>query len=99
MSNTKFTPGPWVRRYHANGVNYVSKLTDSEDDAAIASIGSMVFPDGCDTANAHLIAAAPEMYQALELCINAMPIAGDSEKQDKARIAAIDALAKARGES
>lgn len=97
MSDTKFTPGPWSlnskvktainsESKHVAMVNYFESMTKS------------MLTDDEHTANANLIAAAPEMYQALELCINAMPIAGDSEKQDYARITAIDALAKARGE-
>ena len=50
-------------------------------------------------ADAHLIAAAPEMYAALEQCIKVIPMANDSEEQDAARLAAYKALAKARGEA
>lgn len=61
MSEAKFTQGEWVRRYHANGCNYVqSKDVHFNGCYSIASCSG---PD--EMANAHLIAAAPKMYALL----------------------------------
>lgn len=57
MSKLKHTPGPWIRSHHANGCNYVYK---TGREYKIASTHGNE-----DTANAFLIASAPEMLDAL----------------------------------
>lgn len=98
-TTTKFTPGPWS----------ASKLIGVDDlgivngyGSAVARIGNL---DIANPANAALIAAAPELYEALHdacLAIEALLTQpGDETRRphaqyyvDRARIA----LAKARGE-
>lgn len=62
MSEAKHTPGPW--KVDKNMIRAVDPLT------SIACICDVAWPLGnrqeCPEANAHLIAAAPEMLDALE---------------------------------
>lgn len=100
MSDTKFTPGPWRytkaapsgdRGIHAEGTGifaeaYADIRHAGENNAAEAE------------ANAHLIAAGPDMYAALNGLLNEPTNAPDylpSRLWDAARAA----LAKARGEA
>jgi hypothetical protein len=94
---TKHTPGPWIATYdgtvsltsgkerkvanaYAPGVGYVDDGTGTgyEDYWATA------------TANAHLIAAAPDMLEALEECLLYL---NNDETRDLARAA----ISKAKG--
>lgn len=88
MSDTKWTPGPWIQ----NGC-FVS---DSENLHSIVS-GVTNRPDEELYANAALIAAAPDLYGELAethaaLCFTEGYIGSLRYKRNKA------ALAKARGE-
>jgi hypothetical protein len=97
MSETKFTPGPWIVAGPSFGepkMKYAScVIPDSEDNDGI-DICEMPFdhynPE--QEANAHLIAAAPDMYKTLEwlLHIHSIPGLARGEIQKT--------LAKARGE-
>lgn len=80
MTETKWTPGPW----HISGKKTIK--------AGDAWIGKANWQNG--EANAHLIAAAPEMAEALEYML--AKFGRDMTTPDHDRIAAI--LAKARGE-
>jgi len=60
MSETKFTPGPWHWVDHGSFINIESK-----DCNSIASLFSYATPE-IEEPNAHLIAAAPKLYEALE---------------------------------
>ena len=89
MTERKWTPGPW-----------------DADDMAVRTndkaLVSLVYGNGDGSlfkANAHLIAAAPELYEALKLFVDATPKLDMSdpcmvERVNRARAA----LAKARGE-
>jgi hypothetical protein len=101
----KWTPGPWrVDQYNQPVTVCGQKIpcfeVDSEIDACwIAKVqdhrNCMGTPEG--SANAHLIAAAPELYEALD---NMLRIGGPHYDECTARIKkAHAALAKARGES
>ena len=98
MTERKWTPGPW----------YVSNMSEifHGDDCNLAdcwSVHADIDEDECE-ANAHLIAAAPDMYDALEsaeesiatfIGVHGYPTdsgAGEILRQVSA------ALAKARGE-
>ena len=94
-TTTKFTPGPWV----------VSKLIGVDDlgivnvyGSAVARIGNL---DIANPANAALIAAAPELYEALEWAINEIRNK-NSYVTARQRLVLFDqasaALDKARGE-
>lgn len=71
MSKPKFTPGPWHTRAP---FRYVG----SDDDALVAETLSADGP-AHRAANAHLIAAAPEMFRALQVFAN---IAADRPLRD-----------------
>jgi len=100
MSAPKFTPGPWhVSLGRIAGVKGEHEVVTT-DRAAVG-----VFSDNKEVreANAHLIAAAPDLFAALEKsvrCISAlMPGADDFLLPEASRVAvaARAALAKARG--
>ena len=58
MNEPKFTPGPWLFSSYKSG-NSVIVIDGKEFDVATVN-----YPNR--DANAHLIAAAPELYEALE---------------------------------
>ena len=94
MSETKFTPGPWHWMDHGSFIN-----VESKDCSSIASLFSYATPE-IEEPNAHLIAAAPDMYMVLEEVFdeveNYMERTGRSVTWgEKAKAA----LAKARGEA
>jgi hypothetical protein len=99
MSEPKFTQGPWVAKDH-NGCQWeISVAGERFHFIAITSQGN-------DEANAHLIAAGPDMYVALEQLIDDEPCQYDHHGNCQAHnlgnpcgvAMAIKALAKARGE-
>lgn len=69
MSTKKFTPGPWKA--------FISDVLHTADvyanDKIICSVSSQKsfasFPDKVSEANARLIAAAPDLYEKLELLL------------------------------
>ena len=95
----KFTPGTWRAegiqfinnsRAHVVAKNYLGELTDNDNH-------SVAVCDGPDkAANAALIAAAPDMYEALEYIHSELVVKTDGENYAYHMIEA--ALAKARGE-
>lgn len=58
MSEPKFTPGPWKISEYRNGH---SMIIEGSDEWDVAEVG---YPNR--DPNAHLIAAAPDLYKALE---------------------------------
>ena len=89
----QFTKGPWK-----NKDNYVfSPLFDEDDDSMCMSIAVACAGVADATANANLIAAAPDMYEALETIERVAGIG--MMEDDPARVKARDALRKARGET
>jgi hypothetical protein len=82
--DTKFTPGPWYLSSHTSFIR-----AEGPKGFNICAIEEQVEWPG----NAHLIAAAPELYEALEKMANAHH-AGADELRSFARAA----LKKARGE-
>ena len=106
MRDTKFTPGPWSQVPQSNGSVMIARRYET---------GKQLSPHGLrlvcnvlvrgssmseDDANAHLISAAPEMYEVIEE-IAEMKIA-DCDAHDAAnymRDAARALLAKMRGEA
>lgn len=59
MSNTKFTPGPWD--VYVGDDESIRIVTDERRICDVT-----IYLDEVDGANAHLIAAAPDMYEALK---------------------------------
>lgn len=97
MSDTKFTPAPWVVTdgYYPSFVDV--KCGEAMDIPICWYATDLSFENGVERkANAHLIAAAPEMYAALELLTKELPAWSDYE--ERLFIMADELLAKARGE-
>jgi hypothetical protein len=84
-NSVKFTKGPW---------KYNPKTSQVYAASQICKIWQ--FGDGEGKANAHLIAAAPELYEALELADAALSGANMNMNVVERKVKA--ALAKARGE-
>ena len=93
------TPGPWAtHKTEGNGGNIPDRLEivgpeEGRKRSLIASIYGFKLPEG--QANARLIAAAPELYEAL---VNLMDFLFHGKKDRQMILRARAALAKARGE-
>ena len=101
MSETKFTPGKWVSK---DGMSVIVEGSGAyvgypPKQGAIASLFDGEYIENANRADAHLIAAAPELYEALwNMVALAEPYMRD-EVQEIGLLEARAALAKARGES
>ncbi|MFT8354547.1 MAG: hypothetical protein ABF617_08075 [Gluconobacter japonicus] len=92
MSEAKFTKGPW--RPGFKNIGYVQ----AENGAVIAKCQRLT--SLCNLqANAHLIAAAPDLYEALDGLIGVTDRPSAPDYVRDAIRAAHAALAKARGEA
>ena len=113
MSDTKFTPGPWFIATPTQGFEVCTihgvERQPTEDGLgqtwvyirpeSIVRDGEWVWPDEAEcTANAHLIAAAPDLYAALERLVSEWR-GVDAGTLFKAVKEAEATLAKARGEA
>lgn len=117
MADTKFTPGPWRVAHdhpdplHAKGIAYIRPVEQRPypyDDEIAVVYGTSHESHPHRAHNAHLVAAAPELYEALaqitdvyaamrEILSSKYPLEGwsaESMTLDRAR----NALAKSRGE-
>lgn len=94
MKNTKHTPGPW---YLARIQNISPVPIFAMGDLCVATTYSDQ-REGIDPiANAHLIAAAPEMFRALQAAQGALCEVGGREAVEALEL--VDAaIAKAEGE-
>ncbi|MCZ4270929.1 hypothetical protein [Maritalea porphyrae] len=96
----KFTKGPW--KALTNGNAYNSETVATFKDAADGWICSVY--DDCDTcalpddANANLIAAAPELYEALNKLLAVAEMTTFSDSYPAECEFANEALKRARGE-
>ncbi|MGB1214812.1 MAG: hypothetical protein ACPG4X_15710 [Pikeienuella sp.] len=109
MTETRFTPGPWYATENGGDDPDERRLLVGKDDeygdfTTVADCRSKWLEDevgGTEEANAHLIAAAPELYEAAARILSrpVSPATGGRIILE-ADLAALDAaLAKARGES
>jgi hypothetical protein len=114
---TKFTPGPWTAKNSndddlANHVRFDGPVVVyADEDCDIHPIADCSCNHSCRItdetfANARMIAAAPDMYAALERMINlyvALVDCGDcgnwNPEEEMEVILARDAIRKARGEA
>lgn len=105
MSETKHTPGPWYAE--KNGLIWRRPPSDLYEnggsvagDQPVAKAHAGWYGEGLEPypvqANARLIAAAPELLEALEGCIDLMDNGGTWSLEDQA--AARAAIVKAKGE-
>ena len=77
MSNTKFTPGPWIKSKYKKGQYHVFV----PDGTRICTINWFEQYNEEANANADLIAAAPDLYEAAEMCCKFLEdICGVSEQ-------------------
>ena len=110
MSETKFTPGPWTQQW--NGYFFdISQEGNPFDLASVNSAWDEQCGPGTQEGNAHLIAAAPELYEALAAFERVVDLwlpadsevdvehYGEAEALAGLRRTMVDALAKARGQS
>ena len=89
---TKHTDGPW--NVSKIGNNYDQYMIYAEDDQAGCNIATGINGE----ANAYLIAAAPDMLEALKECVTqegACCFARDSKEYMKRRLNAITEMAEA----
>ncbi len=94
----KHTPGPWT----ADGL----QIRDADTSLVATCAVENILNNDEETANAALIAAAPEMYEALNTCAEMLSVcaqvladypAGEGFDFDKAIRQACAAIAKAEG--
>lgn len=86
---TKFTPGPWVLYPDYSGAC----------DGFVESPTGCIVDNICKPENGYLIAAAPDLYAALEAFVNFKSDGTTSvTDDDQLWLKAEQALAKARGE-
>lgn len=119
MSAPSFTPGPWKPcRAHEDFEGPLFDIDEDDADMYAARPFVRIEAETCDVAaahdlfefdaaNAYLIAAAPDLYEALEKAHEALMaswdplwnLPGSKMEDDPAIIRARAALAKARGEA
>ena len=99
MDKTKFTPGEWyIDKNEPGPVRVLAK----DERSTIVCVVSGGFANPQVIADAHLIAAAPKLYETLEQLLDteqrySFGMIGASEMVE-AKSQGRDALAKARGE-
>ena len=92
MSECKWTQGPWIK---VTGKTYCAVRSDSGVIADMRMAGGYY-----NTFDADLIAAAPDLYEALDAAADALEkTANDALVGRNAAAGARAALSKARGES
>lgn len=101
MADTKFTPAPWIIRHTSQGFEiacpgggWLFELYDRPDRAAETDADFIASQE----ANAALIAAAPDLYEALRECGDQIALLAKNPDTNPWVQQAMAALAKARGE-
>ena len=98
MRETAFTRGPWSWSFYNGFDGEASLMEGPEGDqhgSILEGVVFVMFDDGENLANANLIAAAPELYEALQKARNTLSGCGMS---NIAADICDAALAKARGD-
>lgn len=96
MSDTKWTPGPWrITGLSAAKEGEIVGPNHKSDDACDFIAFTFGGLDESEN-NAHLIVAAPDLYDALAGCVKWLEESPDGERATQLALAA---LKKARGES
>jgi hypothetical protein len=94
---SKWTPGPWKAKRESVHAGCVATCRGHKKDGWF-EVWSPNWSGGIDQeANANLISAAPDLYEALSSLIEALNT-GTLREADDAKEAGVAALAKARGE-
>jgi len=103
MPETKWTPGPWLAEPADMFGDHNIVLSDGEDRRAVAAVVSNMRDPSEVAANARLIAAAPDMLEALVFITDEnAPYSATQAWRDRiveARTKVCAAIAKARGET
>jgi hypothetical protein len=89
MKELRITPGEWSVFYGTNGT-----VVLNEDDEMIVSARNAISGPSEQNANARLIAAAPDLLEALQDALHAYDKHGEHSEWDFARAA----ISKALGE-
>jgi hypothetical protein len=99
--SSKHTPAPWIVRFRADGSSYISMGDPSKGPHKAADIFLTADGGESDLADARLIAAAPELLEALILLEREMVESGNAGSVDYGWKPAIEktraAIAKATG--
>lgn len=66
----KFTPGPWTYNFEGLNKHTAAIFTINTENGNVLSLADVYGSDETDTADAKLIAAAPEMFEALQYIIS-----------------------------
>jgi len=100
MSETKFTSGPWEVVDHEHYPSFREVRGPSFNVKAVMVATDLTFADYLQRdADLHLIAAAPDLYEALMALIEAAEDSLDHRPEFRMAISrAYSAAAKARGE-
>lgn len=99
MSEQKWTKGPWFADPENGDVVSAHARPRTIAEAFDAEGKALCGNEDAALANAHLIAASPDLYAALEAVVSsAWPSAVAHPAMFKAWAVALDALRKARGE-
>jgi hypothetical protein len=99
MSN--HTPGPW-KQFGQSQDRYlavIDSIPDRKDRVVANCICHVALTNKDAKANAQLIAAAPELLEALDSLVSACDLPGDHCEVEQALPRAIAAIKKAKGES
>ena len=103
MNTAKHTPGPWKvdeSEHHAVGGERIYKvITDRPMGGLVAGVSAWWVDTESARHNAHLIAAAPAMYEALQTLVEYLSaqVPADTLDDWKHVFAARQALAQAEG--
>lgn len=89
MSGAKHTPGPWVWQHWPDGQNTVATQATLGTVANVWTSGAGV---DIDKANARLIAAAPELLEALQVAAERLGVRGHAMGAREARAAVAKAI-------
>ena len=107
MSDT-WTPGPWFAVNDGSAADPMmmvkaARIAGRPPRHEVAIVATGDSPQEMENANARLIAAAPDMVEALEACIDALRDLGAHQSPNMIGAAALTearaALAKARGQA
>ena len=99
MSAPAFTPGPWEARPHDGGYLAVRRYSPGDGSLVTEFIAECRGkPNVPNESNARLIAAAPDLYEAVEGLLIAYKGAIPHPQYNVFYTGAIAALAKVRGE-
>jgi hypothetical protein len=99
MDNTKHTPGPWTFTMQEGYGKPQFTACFNSDNSKLADVkfAFLMHPSECN-ANARLIAAAPEMYEALKMLVDEAKAFGFDSTNVNCFEMARSAIARVEGE-